>query len=236
MLRRTWILPCLLLAVVLAARPAVAASPEEKTKARELYQSGLVHYDLKEYAEALKSFKDAYRIVQDPAFLYNIAQCHRRLGQNPEALDFYRNYLRRSPSAPNRAEVERRIQEIEREIQQAEKTGHPPPPPPNTGVKEPPPPPPVLTPPPPPQNQPPPPAVPPPTGTTAAPPPAAVDFSAAPAPEEKSGGGVFTRWWFWATVGAVVVGGLAVGIAVSRRGEIGDCRDLTGTMCRTVGN
>src|SRR5262249_61574174 len=118
-----WILPCLLLVAVLAARPAVAASPEEKAKARELYQSGLVHYDLKEYGEALKAFKDAYRVVQDPAFLYNIAQCHRRLGQNPAALDFYRNYLRRSPSAPNRGEVEPRIQELEHATQQAGKTG-----------------------------------------------------------------------------------------------------------------
>jgi hypothetical protein len=224
----------LLLAAVLAARPAVAASPEEKTKARELYQSGLVHYDLKEYAEALKSFKDAYRVVQDPAFLYNIAQCHRRLGQNPEALDFYRNYLRRSPSAANRGEVERRIQEIEREIQQAEKTGRPPPPPPPP-AKEPPPPPPVLTPLPTDTHAAPPPAGPAATGATAVPPPAAVDLSAAP-PPEKSSGGVLTRWWFWAGVGAVVLGGLAVGIAVGRRGEIGTCQDLPASMCRTVGN
>jgi tetratricopeptide (TPR) repeat protein len=231
MLRRGWILPYLLLVAVLAARPAVAASNEEKAKARELYQAGLVHYDLKEYAEALKSFKDAYRVVQDPAFLYNIAQCHRRLGQNPEALDFYRNYLRRSPSAPNRAEVERRIQEIEREIQQAEKTGRPPPPPVNP-PKETVPPPPVLTAPPPDAHAAPPPAA---TGVTSAPPPAAVDFSTTPQPEQGSGG-VLTRWWFWAGVGAVVIGAVAIGLAVSNRGEIGTCQDLSASMCRTVGN
>src|SRR5689334_23338309 len=105
-------------AMVALAAPAARAAgptPEDKAKARDHYNKGLVHYDLKEYPEALAEFKNAYRYVQDPAFLFNIAQCHRRLGQNAEALDFYRNFLRRSPAAPNRAEVQRRIEEIERE-------------------------------------------------------------------------------------------------------------------------
>ena len=233
MVKLRWVVPCLLLAVVLAARPAVAASTEEKVKARELYQSGLVHYDLKEYVEALAAFKDAYRIIQDPAFLYNIAQCHRRLGQNPEALDFFRNYLRRSPSAPNRGEVERRIQEIEREIA-ADRNGRPPPPPPPTTVPREKAPPPVLMPPPAETTHGPSSTGSTPPGLATAPAPAAVDLSASP-PPEKSSGAVYTRWWFWASVGAVVVGGLAVGLAVSRRGAIGDCRDLPASMCRTVG-
>jgi tetratricopeptide (TPR) repeat protein len=230
MLKLRWVGPLLLLAALLAARPATAATAEEKAKAREFYQSGLIHYDLGEFPQALASFKDAYRLVQDPAFLYNIAQCHRRLGQNAEALDFYRNYLRRSPSAPNHAEVERRIQEIEHEIQ-AGKGAHPTAPPPPPPRETAPPPPPVIAPPPaaPPTVAPPP---------SAAPPPASVDFTAPPpAPaEEKASGAIYTRWWFWAGIGAVVVGGVAIGLAVSRRGEIGDCRDLSGSMCRTVGN
>ena len=97
-------------------RDGAPPSPEEKTKAREHYQKGLTHYDIKEYSDALAEFKNAYRVVQDPAFLFNIAQCYRKLGQDVEALDYYRNYLRRFPTAPNRGEVERRIQEIEREL------------------------------------------------------------------------------------------------------------------------
>ena len=108
------------LVALMAATPVTATaappSPEEKTKAREHYQKGLTHYDIKEYSDALAEFKNAYRVVQDPAFLFNIAQCYRKLGQDVEALDYYRNYLRRFPTAPNRGEVERRIQEIEREL------------------------------------------------------------------------------------------------------------------------
>jgi tetratricopeptide (TPR) repeat protein len=220
-----------LLLVALVARPAGAATPEEKTKARELFQSGLVHYDLKEYPEALASFRDAYRVVQDPAFLYNIAQCYRRLGQNPEALDFYRNYLRRSPNAPNRAEVERRIDEIERDIK-AGRGASPPPketappvvPTPRASTE--------------PNRVPPADTAPAPALVPAAPAPApapALELSTSPAPE-KSSGAIYTRWWFWTAIGAVVVSGLAVGIAVSRRGQIGDCQDLSPSMCRTVGN
>jgi tetratricopeptide (TPR) repeat protein len=220
-----------LLLVALAARPAGAATPEEKAKARELFQSGLVHYDLKEYSEALASFRDAYRVVQDPAFLYNIAQCYRRLGQNPEALDFYRNYLRRSPNAPNRGEVERRIQEIERDIQAGRTTSPPPketapavvpaPRPPTEVSKAPP----VET---------TPGAAPAPPAPAPAPAPP-LELTTSPAPE-KSSGAIYTRWWFWTAIGAVVVSGLAVGIAVSHRGQIGDCADLPAAMCRTVGN
>ena len=112
------VLMALSLALLLPATPVTAAppSPEEKTRAREHYQKGLTHYDIKEYSDALAEFKNAYRVVQDPAFLFNIAQCYRKLGQDVEALDYYRNYLRRFPTAPNRGEVERRIQEIEREL------------------------------------------------------------------------------------------------------------------------
>ena len=128
-----------LLTVFLVARPASAAppSPEDKVKAREHYQRGLTHYDIKEYPEALAEFKNAYRVVQDPAFLFNIAQCYRKLGQNVEALDYYHNYMRRFPSAPNRSEVERRIQEIEREQESSPRPSSPSvnPPAPSTAPK-----------------------------------------------------------------------------------------------------
>src|SRR6185369_2327988 len=89
------------------AQPAPPPAQNPEAEARQHYRSGLAHYDLGEYQAALEEFKDAYRAVQDPPFLFNIAQCHRKLGQSAEALTFYRSYLRRAPDAPNRAEVER---------------------------------------------------------------------------------------------------------------------------------
>jgi tetratricopeptide (TPR) repeat protein len=192
---------------------AEAASPEDTAKAREHFGKARIHYDLKEYGQALQEFKDAYRYVQDPVFLYNIAQCHWKLGQNREAVDFFKNYLRREPGARNRAEVERRIEELEKDL--GANPTPPATPPPST--------PPVGPPPGPPPATPPPLATPPgPTPSNSSP---ALHLEATqPPPETHDEAPIFyKKWWFWTAVGAVVVGGVVVGLAASHRQEVGTC-------------
>jgi len=92
------------------------ARADDEVAAKARYESGVRHYDLSEWEAALLDFKEAYRNKPDPAFLYNIAQCHRKLGRADEAIAFYQTYLRRAPDAKNREEVERRIAELEREM------------------------------------------------------------------------------------------------------------------------
>ena len=46
-----------------------ARADEDIARARSLYNSGIAHYNLTEYKEALADFKQAYRIRQDPALL-----------------------------------------------------------------------------------------------------------------------------------------------------------------------
>src|SRR5215831_13728632 len=104
---RAVFLVAVLLAVGGAARAAPAPAPAIPAEA-------VAHYDLNEFEAALEEFKAAFRAVQDPSFLFNIAQCHRKLGHTADALAFYRNYVRRSPQSPNRAEAERHIAELER--------------------------------------------------------------------------------------------------------------------------
>ena len=192
----------------------------------EHYQKGLTHYDIKEYSEALAEFKNAYREVQDPAFLFNIAQCYRKLGQDVEALDYYRNYARRFPTAPNRAEVDRRIQEIERELEGKPRPATPQPiePKPDTrapgGIITP------IT--PPPSNGAAPALTPPQSG------PAATVVTTAEPAGDRGEAPIYKRWWFWTGVGAVVVGAVVAGIAIATRGEVGDCQGID--PCRTVGD
>jgi hypothetical protein len=193
---------------------SAAASSKEKAEAKSHYDQGTVHYNLDEWPQAIDEFKAAYRVFPDATFLYNIAQCYRKMGNGAEALSFYKNYLRERPEAPNRAEVEKRIEELE-----ASKATQPAP---------------VLV--PPPALAPAPTAVPaatasasqpvapaaapspapePSTGIgTAAPPvaaattPAGVDVSStAPAAETSSSASIFKKWWFWTAVGAVVLAG-----------------------------
>jgi tetratricopeptide (TPR) repeat protein len=118
------------------SRPAAAG--DEAAQAH--YKKGRSLYNVSEYRAALDEFKQAYVEHEDPAFLYNIAQCHRQLGNYPEAITFYKRFLNESPKAPNRKEIQRLISELEGKIEgkaegKAEgkpegKVGEPPPTPP----------------------------------------------------------------------------------------------------------
>ena len=92
---------------------SASAQIDDAATAKAKYESGVRHYDLSEWDPALADFKEAYRNKPDPVFLYNIAQCHRKLGHTDEAITFYQTYLRRAPDAKNREEVERRITELQ---------------------------------------------------------------------------------------------------------------------------
>src|SRR6188768_1709430 len=106
----------LLMAAGLAVGGEARAAPTtaEATEARRHYEAASRAYDLAEYETALREFKEAYRIVGDPAFLFNIAQCHRKLAHPADAVTFYKTYLRRAPNTPHRAEVEKFIADLEK--------------------------------------------------------------------------------------------------------------------------
>jgi tetratricopeptide (TPR) repeat protein len=99
------------LAVTLLATNAHA---EDKDKARAAYLRATQHYELGEYRHALDAFKDAYRNFGDPAFLFDLAQCHRQLGDNEQAIREYRMYLVKLPDAPNQTVVLDLIAKLER--------------------------------------------------------------------------------------------------------------------------
>src|SRR3954451_20407815 len=115
-------LTCFMLAATLAGvASAQKATPADVEKAKQLYVSATKHFDLAEYSEALADYKEAYRLKDDPVFLYNIAQCYRKLNQYPEAVTFYKNYLRRQPDAANADEVQGKIKTLEEAIATQEK-------------------------------------------------------------------------------------------------------------------
>ncbi len=99
-------------------RAAGDSAKDSVGAARAHFKQGRTHYQLGEYREALKEFKDAYLLKQDASFLYNIAQCHRQLGELSDAVKLYSSYLREAPDAPNRAEVERQIRDLKTAIEQ----------------------------------------------------------------------------------------------------------------------
>ncbi len=89
---------------------AGAARAEDPKRAKVLYLEGMKRYNVGDYAEALKYFKDGYLAKSDPAFLFNMGQCQRQLGDVAAAARSYRAYLRERPDAPNRADVQHFIE------------------------------------------------------------------------------------------------------------------------------
>jgi tetratricopeptide (TPR) repeat protein len=119
----------LLLAIVasaIVARPSIAEA-NERSEAREHFAKGTKAFELGAYDEAIAEYSAAYRIKDDPALLYNLGQAHRLANHPTEALRSYRVFLMKIPDAPNRAEVEQKIAELQKLIEQQQKTQNMPP-------------------------------------------------------------------------------------------------------------
>ena len=80
-------------------------------KAKALFGEANQHYSLGEFDKAMESYSLAYRLKPLPAFLFNIAQCHRKLGHYKDAIAMYQNYLVGVPNAPNKDVVDSLINE-----------------------------------------------------------------------------------------------------------------------------
>ena len=98
--------------LLMSGRPSRAADPRLDA-ARAHSQEGDSYYKLEKYANAITEYEQAYLAKPDPSFLYNIAQCHRLMGQGAEAIKFYRRFLKDAPTAPNRAVAEKHIRDLE---------------------------------------------------------------------------------------------------------------------------
>jgi hypothetical protein len=106
-----------LLAIVLAAPPALADGVEE---AKALFDGGAAMYDKAHYVEAIQAFEAAYRLAPRMGILFSIAQAHKKqffFDKNPEnlreALRAYREYVEKTPTGGRRAEAVTSIAELE---------------------------------------------------------------------------------------------------------------------------
>jgi len=95
--------------------PAPASAPGAPASAATAFERGAHAYDLGRFDEAIVHFEQAYALDPAPILLFNIAQAYRRLGKPEQALGYYRRYRDLAPAnAPDRADAERRIIELER--------------------------------------------------------------------------------------------------------------------------
>lgn len=191
LLLRTFSALQLLAIISIQFTPTVFAADEAPVdQAKASYREGLKRYNLGEYRQALEHFKSGYRLHDDPVLLFNIAQCHRHLGETGDAIRSYRAYLRMNPEATNRADVERFISELESS------------PSPRAAETTPPVPSPVI-----------------PVAPTVSPSEHVLLVSKDTVPQDSdTDKSIVQQWWFWSAVGAVVVTGVIVGIVASTGG------------------
>jgi tetratricopeptide (TPR) repeat protein len=180
-----------------AARAQSNAPGPNVAEAKAHFEKGQRLFSVSRYRDALEQFKEGFVAKADPVFLFNIAQCHRLLGEHAEALTFYRRFLASKPTGRVHDDVVRRIHELENES--------------------------AAAPAPPPVTPPPPPAVaraPEPTPSPRPAPASAVTLSAPP-PEPSDP--LYKRWWVWAGAAAVVAAGVTTAVLLSGRSSPSPC-------------
>ncbi len=96
------------------ARAQAQGQAEKKQQAKEHYEKASRLFDVGKYGEAISEYEAAYLLIEDAAFLFNIGQAYRLWDKPEDAIRAYKNYLRRRPEASNRAEVERKIADLEK--------------------------------------------------------------------------------------------------------------------------
>lgn len=106
---RAWICTFAVASLIAAAAPARGQSPPAPSaaagagapvspEAAAHFEMGTRHYNLQEWAEATREYKEAYRLAPRPETLWSIAQSQRLGGEHDAAIMTYQAFLRTSPS------------------------------------------------------------------------------------------------------------------------------------------
>ena len=105
------------------AQPATAGAPslvdltaQQREQRAEHLEQGRRAYEAGRFEEALQAFRNAYNIFSHPDILYRVAECQDKLGREREALANYREFLARSPDAPDAPRIRGIVRALEDRI------------------------------------------------------------------------------------------------------------------------
>jgi tetratricopeptide (TPR) repeat protein len=82
-----------------------AVAEQRRAQAKAKYERGADVYAAGRYKDAVALFLAADKLSPSAPLSFNIGRAEEKLGNTAGALRWYRDYLRRSPNAPNAAEV-----------------------------------------------------------------------------------------------------------------------------------
>lgn len=111
--------------MIASSSPAFAQQHSSLTEAQQqelvrLIETGKSAYDEGQFDRALTNFRHAYDIYRHADIVYRIALCYERLGEDVEAVRYYRQFLAEAPTAPERPRIEKTIEVIEARIAKSE--------------------------------------------------------------------------------------------------------------------
>jgi len=87
-------LALLALSPIALPSPALAEPTKEmKAKAKALLTEGDIAYRLQHFEQALSRYQEAYKLVEHPAMLFNVAQSFRQLKRADKALFYYKLFV-----------------------------------------------------------------------------------------------------------------------------------------------
>jgi tetratricopeptide (TPR) repeat protein len=98
-----------LLAIVLSSSTAAADA-----SANELFARAQARYEAGDYRQAITLFEEAYQLVRDPVYLFNIGQAYRKLFDCVPAATHFERYLAEAPDADAgaRSKVKQALEEL----------------------------------------------------------------------------------------------------------------------------
>lgn len=94
------------------APSAEAAAEQRRVAAKEKFQQGVEAYKEQRFTDAVRLFLEADGLAPSANLSFNVARAYERLEDFSGALRWYRDFLRRNPSAPNAATVQERVAEL----------------------------------------------------------------------------------------------------------------------------
>ncbi|MEI9949873.1 MAG: PEGA domain-containing protein [Pseudomonadota bacterium] len=89
-----------------------------KTRARLLFEKGVTAYREGRFYDAVDIFLETNRLYPDPKLSFNVGKAFEGMGNQPGALRYYREYLRRLPDAPDVHDVESHVHQLEQALSQ----------------------------------------------------------------------------------------------------------------------
>lgn len=101
--------------VLVVATPARA---DNVADAQKKFKAGAAAYREARYKEAIDLFLQANQLDPHPELIFNVGQAFEKLGDVPNALRAYRDYLRLAPGAEDRATVEKSIKNLEQRLRE----------------------------------------------------------------------------------------------------------------------